>query len=78
LGRLIFPIFVWRQASPIRAFPYSNLMQQFPAYAIKVLELDFGQICSIRPGLLLQEGYASAFDAPLPIRLGCAERKSVV
>jgi hypothetical protein len=47
-------------------------MQESPAYAIKVLELDFGQICSIRPGLLLQEEYAAALVAAFPIRLGWA------
>jgi hypothetical protein len=47
-------------------------MQQHPEYAIKVLELDFSHVSTIRPTLLLQEKYASALVAAFPIRMGWA------
>ncbi len=60
------------QANPLMAFPYSSIMQQSVEYTIKVLELDFSHISTIRPDLLLREDYAGALVEAFPIRLGWA------
>ena len=60
------------QANPVAAFQFSGVMQQSAEFAVRVLELDFGQICNISARLLRREDYAATIVAAFPVRLGWA------